>query len=252
MNYPEGASRYIKRPFRSQSSGKCADLLRIKCNRTPPRRVNSDADRIKEYYETMKLTLIALTLLVTLQLASAQQKISREEALAYARAVSADAKQLNGTPIATDVDPQQPVALKEEDYGSMVLPQKNLKPETIARAGETAVPIGQLWLHKLAPMRNGEVVGRDSLRLVTVQLEGEDAMVPQCALAVRRNAAGALELLVFGKGKEPLLTVALKPLDAKQLVPIDLEAKRDGDEGKLTFKILGKYEATISLTELQP
>jgi len=29
--------------------------------------------------------------------------------------------------------------------------------------------------------------------------------VPQCALGVRRTSAGTLELLVFGKGKEPVV-----------------------------------------------
>lgn len=198
----------------------------------------------------MKRIIIAATLLAAAQLVPAQEKLSREEALPYAQAVSADAKQLNGTPIATDVDAQQPVVMKDADYGGMVLPQKNLKAETIAQAGETAVPIGQLWLQKLTPMRNGEAIGRDSLRLVTVRAEGEEVTAPQCALAVRRNAGGNLELLVYGKGKEPVLTVALKPLDATQSTPLDLAAERDGDVGNLTLKILGKYQAKLSVTEL--
>lgn len=199
----------------------------------------------------MKRIILVLTLLSTLQLISAQEKLSREEALPYARAVSADVLQLNGTPIATDVDAQQPVVMKAAKYGGMVLPQRNLKTETIAQAGETVVPIGQLWLQKLTPMCNGEAIAKDSLRLVTVQGEGEGVIVPQCALAVRRNAGGNLELLVYGKSKEPVLTVALKPLDVIQSMPLDLAAEREGDAGKLTLKILGKYQATMSVTELE-
>ena len=210
----------------------------------------ADAINANANYKIMKRILIALTLLATLQMLSAQEKLSREEALSYAKAVSADAKQLNGTPITTDVDAEQPVALKDEDYGGMVLPQKSLKAETIAQAGETAVPIGQLWLHKLTPMRNGVAVAQDNLRMVIVRAEGEVATVPQCALAVRRTKGGTLELLVFGKGKEPLLTAPLKSLEAKQSAPIDLDAERDGDSGKLTLKILEKYQATMMVTEL--
>ncbi|MBP9902405.1 MAG: hypothetical protein V9H26_14995 [Verrucomicrobiota bacterium] len=198
----------------------------------------------------MKRIIIAIAVLTTLQLASAQEKLSREEALPYAQAVSADAKQLNGTPIATDVDAQQPVVMKDADYGGMVLPQKNLKAETIAQAGETAVPIGQLWLQRLTPMNKGEAIAKDLLRLVTVRAEGEEVTAPQCALAVRRNAGGNLELLVYGKSKDPVLTVALKPLDAIQSMPLDLAAERDGDVGNLTVKILGKYQAKLSVTEL--
>jgi hypothetical protein len=199
----------------------------------------------------MKHSVIALTLLSTLQLTIAQEKLSREEALPYAKAVSADQKQLNGTPIPTDVDTQQPVVIKDGEFGGMVLPQKNLTVDSIAKAGETAVPIGQLWLQGLTPMKNGEAIGRSSLRLVKVQAEGEEYTVPQCALAVRRNASGALELLVFGKGKEPLVTAPLKPIDSAQSMPLDIQAERADDAGKATLKILGKYQATISVTELE-
>ena len=199
----------------------------------------------------MKRILLAVTLLAALQLASAQEKLSREEALPYAKAVSADSKQLNATPVPTDVDAEQPVVLKDGEFGGMVLPQKNLKVEAIAKAGETAVPVGQLWLKQLTPMRNGEAIAKDRLRLVTVRAEGDEVTAPQCGLAVRRNPAGSLELLVYGKTKEPVLTVALKPMDATQSMPLDLEAEREGDAGKVTLKILGKYQATMSVTELE-
>jgi hypothetical protein len=194
---------------------------------------------------------IAVALLATIQLISAQEKLAREEALTYAKIVSADAKQLNGTPIPTDVDAQEPVAVKEENYGGMVLPQKNLKAETIAQAGETPLPIGQLWLHKLTLVRDGSGIPGDKLRLATVKHNGEDITVPQCALGVRRNDSGALELLVFGKDKVPLLKVPLKKIEAQQEPPIDLSAERTGDEGSVTLKILGKYEAKLRVTELE-
>jgi hypothetical protein len=198
----------------------------------------------------MNKIIVTIALLGGLQLVSAQEKVSKEEALSYARAASADAAKLNGTPIATDVDTQQPVAMKDEDYGGMVLPQKNLKAEAIAKAGETPVPVGQLWLHKLAPMKDDEVVSETKLRVVTVNMDGTDLNVPQCALAVRRASAGALELLVYGKDKEPIVTTPIKEIDAKQDAPIDLAAQRDYESGKVTLKILGKYQASLKVTEL--
>ena len=202
------------------------------------------------YLKHMKRMIVTLGLLAALHPSFAQEKLSLEDSLPYARAVSADTRQLNGTPLATEVDAEQPVVITDDPYGGMVLPQKNLKLETIAQAGETAVPVGQLWLRRLTPMNEGEPVAQDRLRLVTVRSQGEEVTAPQCALGVRRNAGGKLELLVYGKGREPVLTVALKPLDATQSAPLDLEAERDGDAGKLTLKILGKYQATMSVTEL--
>jgi hypothetical protein len=199
----------------------------------------------------MKRLLITLTLLGAIQFVSAQEKLSREEALTYAKAVSADAAKLNGTPIATDVDPQQPVALRDQDYGGMVLPQKNLKLESINAAKETPVPVGQLWLLKLTPMKEGAAIGEDKLRVVTVSMDGGEASVPQCALAVRRTSAGALELLVFGKGKEPILTTPLKAIDTKQDVPLDMSAERQSESAQVTVKLLGKYQATFSVTQME-
>ena len=199
----------------------------------------------------MKHTLLTLTLLSTLALASAQEKLSREENLRYAFVFASDLKQLQATPIPTDVDLKQPVAIRDGDFGGMVLPEAKLNADAIAKAGEKVVPVGQLWLRKLTPMQDGEAVGASKLRMATLSPEGEQVKAAQCTLGVQRNGSGSLELLVFGKDKEPLVKVPLKTMDAKQDVPIDLSAERESDSGKVTLKILGKYTATISVTALE-
>jgi hypothetical protein len=200
----------------------------------------------------MKSSLITLALLAAVQLASAQEKLAREDALKYAAAIRTDALRLNVLPIATDVDMQQPVALRDEDYGLMVLPQKNLAASTLTQATDAKVtPLGQLWLHKLTPMRDGAGVSSQKLRMVTIQADGDEATVPQCALGVKRKADGALELLVFGKEKEPVLAVPMKTIDSKQETPIDVAAERQSESGRITLKILGKYQASFDVTELE-
>jgi hypothetical protein len=87
--------------------------------------------------------------------------------------------------------------------------------------------------------------------MVTLSHGGEQATVSQCALGVQRNGSGALELLVFGKEKEPLVKVPLKTMDAKQNVPMDIVAERESESGKVTLNILGKYTATFSVTALE-
>ena len=199
----------------------------------------------------MKHTLLTLTLLSTLALASAQEKLSREETLRYAFVFAGDLKQLQATPIPTDVDLKQPVAIRDGDFGGMVLPEAKLNADAIAKAGEKVVPVGQLWLRKLTPMQDGEAVGASKLRMVTLSHEGDQVKVAQCALGVKGNGSGSLELLVFGKDKEPVVKVPLKTMDAKQDMPIDISAERESDSGKVTLKILGKYTATISVTALE-
>lgn len=193
------------------------------------------------------LTLLGLTLATA---ASAQERLSRREALGIAFALCADLKTFEGTPIPTDVDVKRPVALREGDYGAMVLPESKLNAEAIAKAAGGVVPVGQLWFHRLTPVRDSGPVGSDSLRMVDVNTPEGAATVPQCALAVSRTAAGALELLVYGNRPEPILRVPLKSISAKQDVPIDMSAERGGDEGTITLRILGQFEATLRVTEL--
>lgn len=198
----------------------------------------------------MKLKQILLTLIGSVALAGAQEKLSHDQALAVAKVVGADPKQLQGTPIATDVDLEKPVAVKDDKYGGMVLPQKGLKASTLTSAGAKAVAIGQLWLRKLTPMRDGEAVSDAKLRLVTVNASGTDETAVQCTLAVRKDGGGQLELLVLGASADPIATAPLKSIDSESSAPIDLEGERDGDNGKLKLKVLGKFQAEIPVTEL--
>ena len=92
----------------------------------------------------MKQITIALTLLLGISLAPAQERVSPEQALRLAKLVGADTNQLKGTPLVTSVDLEKPVAMRDGEFGGMVLPQAKLSEEVLAKAGEQTVAIGQL------------------------------------------------------------------------------------------------------------
>lgn len=200
----------------------------------------------------MKKTLIALSLVATLHAALAQEYLSREETLKYAFFASLDLRQLTGTPLPTDVDVKRAVAMRDGDYGAMVLPEAKLAPEAIDKAGQAPVAVGQLWLHRLTPMRDGWAIPADELRLAAVTHDEGTTSVPQCTLAVRRTSSGQLELAVLGRTKQALLAVPLKPIEAKpNAEPIEMAASREADDsGRITLRILGRYEARVPVTEL--
>ena len=120
----------------------------------------------------MKRTLIAAVLLTGLLAVQAQEKMSREETLQIAFFTSLDLKAMLNTPIPTDPDVKRPVAMKDGDYGGMVLPEAKLSADTFANAGKEAKSVGQLWLVSLAPMNAGEVVPASKLRTVHVRADG--------------------------------------------------------------------------------
>ncbi len=179
----------------------------------------------------------------------AQEQLSRQEALKYAFILSGDLPAMLQTPIPTDPDVKRPVAVRDGEYGGMVLPESKLNAEVFAKAGKQAVPVGQLWLLKLAPMKDGQPVPASKLRTVEVRSEDAEAKVLCCALGVRKNADDALELLVFGKDKEPVLAAPIHTISRSQADPVDISAERRDDGGLVTLRFLGKYETNFMVTD---
>jgi hypothetical protein len=220
-----------------------------------PRLSNSNpihAQRPTSFSKLMKKILVAIVALVgATHFVSAQEQLLRREALKYAFMLGDDLRTLQGTPIVTDVDLKQPVAVRDGDYGALVLPEAKLSAETLVTTGDKIVPVGQLWLCRLTPIRNGEAVPAGELRVVNFELECTSSSAAQLTLGVKGGATGDLELLVFGKDKLPLLTLKLKKTASLAAAPISMTAARVNDEaGRITLSILGRYEASLMVTEL--
>ena len=196
----------------------------------------------------MKRTLITALLLTGSLAVQAQEKLSREETLQVAFFVTLDLKEMLNTPIPTDPDVKRPVAVKDGDFGGMILPEVKLNADTFAQAGKEAKSVGQLWLRGLVPMNKGEAVAQSKLRTVHVKAMGQEADAVCCALGVTKDADGGLELVIFGKDKEPVTRASLKSVSGQQENPIEISAERKDDSGVITVKFLGKYEATFSVT----
>ena len=196
------------------------------------------------------LFLTTATLLSAGYGASAQEMLPREEAMRYALLAALNEPAQIQAPFRVDIDVKRPVAGYDGDYGALVLPETKLSAKTFEQIGAAVIPVGQLWLKKLTPMEDGSAIDASRLQLVSIWVDGENHSVPVCHLGVARRATGALELCIYGKGKEPMLRVPMKPIQKPQALPIELSAEREYDSGKVTLRFAGCYEATFSLTEL--
>lgn len=196
-----------------------------------------------------RLTLIAACAAAVVT-AQAQQKLEREECLKYAFIVTANLKEMLNTPIPTDPDVKRPVAFKEEDHGAMVLPEAKLTAETFAKAGKAVTPVGQLWMVKLAPVKGEQVVPVAKLRQLHLSSGDEQADAVCCALGLGKTGDGGLELLIYGQGAEPVVRVPVKSISGgPQENPIEMSAERKGDDGTITLRFVGKYEATFTVRD---
>ena len=87
---------------------------------------------------------------------------------------------------------------------------------TFANAGKEAKSVGQLWLLKLAPVNEGNVVSKSRLRTVLVHAGDAEADAACCALGVCKDEKRGLEVLIYGKDKEPLTRVPIKTVSGQQ------------------------------------
>jgi hypothetical protein len=197
----------------------------------------------------MRSVLAAVLVLAGFSAVQAQEAVPRDEALKIACQLCRDLPKMLATPIPTDPDVKRPVALRSDDRGLMVLPETKLRAAEIAKAGPEVMSLGQLWLLKAAPMVEGQLVKVEKLQIVSVSV-GDDKDRPSpslCALGVRKAADGRLELLVYGKAKEPLLHTPLTPISGKQDDPIEVSVEQQADGYAVTLKILGAYTASFPI-----
>jgi hypothetical protein len=190
------------------------------------------------------LPLITLTM-VTLTLA-AQEELPRSEAVKLAAILNFDLDKLADTPIPTDADIKRPFGLKADKGGALIVPEAKLSTATFSGAGKEAVPVGQFWFAGVVPAKDGQAVAKEQLKLVTVQHESREIALSLCVLGVRKGAGDRLELLVFGKGKEALLGLPLKPATREQKSPLEFRAEHEGEtSARVTLALVGKYEASF-------
>jgi len=195
----------------------------------------------------MKPVTVIVSLMLFVGVAQAQpERIPPEEAQKYAKLFVESAGKLDGPQIKMEVDTDKPYAFKAKKHGAMVLPDKKLSADVLAKAGKELVPLGQLWLVRMTLVAADQPTPADKLRLVKVTVNNEDHQMPLLLLGVRKNAKDELELVVYAKDKEPLLTVPLEKKEIQQELPLELEAKKgDNNRAQILLNILGKYQATL-------
>lgn len=201
----------------------------------------------------MKQLVAIVALFGLVAAASAQERIPREEAQQIAKLLVETADKADYLPLKAEVDAEKPFGIRKDNYGMMVIPDKRLSEESFAKAGSEATPVGHMWFRNLAPAKDGRVTPNNKLRILTLNFDGQDFLLPFCILAVRKGNNGP-ELLFLGKDKEPLVVLPLTKIDAGQELPVELEAKKGETEGTglITLNLLGKYQATLTVMEQEP
>lgn len=197
---------------------------------------------------SLLLALLALALPVTLL---AQDTIPPERAQRGARMANEALGKVADAAVAVDPDADHAQGIGGSGAGALVVPDRGFSADKVSSVGEQPVALGQLWLLGMAPTQNSAAPAHDSVRTVSIQTDDQTLRPQVYFLALGKAADGKPELLVYGKGKEPLLRAALKPATVNfQNNPLELTGARDGqDSGHLTLFITGQQSAEIPVVK---
>jgi hypothetical protein len=157
----------------------------------------------------MKSAVAVGFVLVLAGAASAQERIPHEDALKYAGLFVEKSAKASDLQIKVEPDAKKPYGLHQENMGTMAIPTKTLSAETLRNVGKEVTPLAQLWARNLTLVHKDLPVANDRLRLMTISIDDQEHTLPLFLLGARKKEDGSLELLVYAKGKAPILSVPL-------------------------------------------
>ena len=173
------------------------------------------------------------------------------DAQKYAQILVKTVESAKNLALKVELDPDKPTGLKAGEAGALVIPDKNLSAEKIAKAGAEFVPAGHLWMRHVGPSKNDRALPNSDLRTLTVTAGDSSADAQIYVLGIRKADGGKTEVALFGKGKEPVISVALEKATSSSEAPIQVEGRKTGDgSGILTLVFFGKQKAEIKVTKL--
>src|SRR5262245_6303245 len=198
----------------------------------------------------MKALLVAVVLLGAAAPARAQERVPEEEARAIARRLLDAVKEVK-LPLKSEVDADKVFAMRRNEFGALVLPDRRLEAGLFDKLDTAIVPVGQLWLRNLAPTVDGKTVPADKLQTVKLTVQEMNLEVVVCQLGLRKSD-GKAELVVLSKGTEPLARLARKAATEKQTLPLEFDPVLEGQErAHLHLGLAGKFQANVTVVPVR-
>jgi hypothetical protein len=183
-----------------------------------------------------------------LDIAVLTDRFSPTAATVVARYLSNLPVEQNNLPIKVQPDTEKPCVLMNAEALAAVVPDCRLSLEVLRTAGPKIIPIGELWLRNLALAPAAKAVSEEKLQIVSAG-PGRD---PYCLylLGVRKTGGSASGLVVYSKGREPLLEIPLEQAETEQDAPITLAGVNGEDEtGVILVNVLGKHQAALPVMD---
>lgn len=196
--------------------------------------------------KTGSILLSAIAILANVS--PAQESVGKLETLKVAAVAYLNTPELKDAPVQVDVDLKNAFAVRQHERGCLLIPETKLAQISPERLGEELTPIGQLWLRGISLYAHDDRIPAEKVRHVTLQTDNDSAQADLFLLALRKSGE-KVELLVFGAGREPVLTVECTAGAATSAdkAPLSVIASEAGDgTADVTLQIAGKLSAKLS------
>ncbi len=202
---------------------------------------------------SLPIVLAALFPILLPHLAAGQESVPLEQAQKGAQLLAEAAGRIADAAVTVDANLEKPFAVKGGSVALLVIPDKALTAEKLGGVGTTMTPVGQLWMTEVNVAVNGHSPAKDNLRFYNVKAGDNDMRVQLYLVGAIKNAAGQVELVVYGQGREPLVHVPLEKSSAgAKEMPIEFAGrKNDETSGTLTLFLPGQYQAEILLVKAE-
>ncbi len=196
----------------------------------------------------MKKLLLLLIATLAWNAHSAVERVPLEEAQKGTMLLNNALGEVKDAPFKLEVNAFKPCAIKGDGKAAaLVVPAYSLDERIKDARRKTAIPAGQLWLHKIVPVVDGKPVATGALRRLAIKTDDGDSEVSMFHLAFERFGDGG-KLQFFGQGRQLLLEVLLKPMKVPQETPLEIDVKQnEAGKPELVIYVADRFEGRLPL-----
>ncbi|MFO1020788.1 MAG: hypothetical protein U0903_08850 [Planctomycetales bacterium] len=146
--------------------------------------------------------------------------------------------------VKTEVDPMEGAVRGSASTWPSRIPDKTLTKEQLAKVGKKSCWWDNLSRNAAPAVPHGAAPAAEKTARDRNFHRGRRPETPPLLSlgGVQKNDKGDLELLIYGKEKEPLVKQVLKKVDGKQELPIELEIKPSGDARRADDQPAGRSQ----------
>src|ERR1041384_6745326 len=120
-------------------------------------------------------TIISMAMILAGAAAVAEvSDVPRDRAEKFGATLVQTSAELENPAIKIEADARKTHAIKSKEVAALIIPDRKFSEDRMNKAGQEIVPVGQLWLLKMAPAKNGKITEQDKLRMISVKADNEE------------------------------------------------------------------------------